>query len=144
MLLGAAPSSADPDRGRRGGPGHVYRQKAKPAHKHQRPRAHDKVVIRRDVVRIDNDVYRAHRRHRRHGDFVVPRTIRHRHVQRYETYRSRRVYHRRHGHYHVVYRFPVYTDRGVRYRAYEYCGNRMFAGGSLTVGGPRFQVHFDF
>jgi hypothetical protein len=144
MLLGAAPSSADPDHGRRGGSGHVYRHKAGHVHKHKRQRARDHVVIRRDVVRIDNDVYRVHKRHRRHRDFVVPRKIRHRDVVRYEPYRYGSVYHRRHRHYHAVYHFPVYTHRGVRYRAYTYCGNRFFAGGSVVVGGPRFRVRFDF
>lgn len=81
--------------------------------------------------------------------FVVPSYIPARHVVEYQPYFVARSWYRPHRHRHVVYRFPVYTDFGMVYRPYTYCGDHVFYGdgfrgydddvhGRVAVAGPNF------
>ncbi len=53
-------------------------------------------------------------------------------------------FHRGHGHMHRIYRFPVYTDYGVRYRAVSYCEGDYYRTGRFVYNGPRlgFSIRF--
>ena len=84
--------------------------------------------------------YRAHRR--APARFVVPSRIVTPHV--YADYRYGQVYHRGHGHWHAVYRFPVYASAGLTWRPYDYCGDRVYATGSFAYDGPRFSLRIGF
>lgn len=77
----------------------------------------------------------------RGGYFVVPRRIVVRaDVVRYRAYYDRRIYDRRHGHYHRVYQFPVYSRSRRAMRSYSYCDGALYGGIRLTYGGPNFTV----
>jgi hypothetical protein len=85
-----------------------------------------------------------------HRPFVVPRHVSYRTVRAYDPYFSSRVFFPAHHHYHVIYRFPVYTAYGVVYQPYSYCGGSLFDGygygpsGYVSFGGPHFGVAFGF
>ena len=81
--------------------------------------------------------------------FVVPSFIPARRVAEYHPYVLQRSWYRPHNHRHVVYRFPVYTDFGVVYRPYTYCGDHLFrhdddVHGRIAFGGPNFGVNIGF
>jgi len=128
-LLLASPALADPGRGRGVPP--------------FERRGHDD--------RYDRDEHRA----RSHGvghaghaaRFLVPQRI-HRHDRvAYRGYYVRGVYHPLHRHVHAVYRFPVYTSRGVVYRDYPYCNGVLDRGGVsgfFTLSGRQFRIAIGF
>jgi len=81
--------------------------------------------------------------------FVVPSYIPAPRVVEYQPYVVQRAWYRPHNHRHVVYRFPVYTDFGVVYRPYTYCGDHIFSPdndvhGRIAFGGPNFGVAIGF
>ncbi len=96
--------------------------------------------------------YTKHERHRSHyrvagkhaghhyRDFVVPDRFRRGHYKRYKSYYHSRIYYGDHGHYHRVYRFPVYEDHRWIYRPHAYCDGAFFALGRFTIHGPRFSL----
>ena len=84
--------------------------------------------------------YRAHRR--APVRFVVPTRIAASHA--YAEYRYGRVYHNGHGHWHDVYRFPVYGSVGLTWRPYDYCGGQAYATGTFAYDGPRFSLRIGF
>lgn len=89
-----------------------------------------------------------HRRDHRPA-FVVPRFIPAPRVVEYRPYFHARTWYRPHRHRHVVYRFPVYTEFGVAYRPYTYCGDHLFrvdddVHGRIAFSGPNFGVNIGF
>jgi len=56
----------------------------------------------------------------------VPRRFEAKYRRAYRQHYRGRLYHRGHGHYHEVYRFPVYLSGRVVYRPYTYCGDLVF------------------
>jgi len=56
----------------------------------------------------------------------VPRRFEAKYRKAYRQHYRGRGYHRGHGHYHEVYRFPVYVSGRVVYRPYAYCGDQVF------------------
>ncbi len=109
-------------------------------HKH-----HDRGYRRDQGHRYYGPTYRGHG-HRGHGNghFEIPRAI-HRHgYHPYRDYYHGRVYYRGHGHYHDVYRFPVYSGYRVDYRPYAYCDGGFFASGYFGLRGPVFSIGIGF
>lgn len=92
----------------------------------------------------------AHHHHGHHVSrpyVIVPQRIHRAQVAVYEPYYWGRVYHRPHRHYHVLYRFPVYTPFGLAYELHPYCGGRLFVAGHhgyIDYAGPRFHIAVDF
>lgn len=92
--------------------------------------------------------------------FVAPRHVAFRTVRTFDPFFSGRVFYAPHNHFHVVYRFPVYTAYGVVYQPYSYCGDDLYNGygydgygsssygyapsGHVSVVGPRFGVSVGF
>lgn len=121
LLLGAAPAEA----GHGHGNGHGHGRKSHRHHRHEEFR-------------------RSHR-----PVFVVPSHIPVRRAVEFQPYFAARTWYRPHGHRHVVYRFPVYTDYGVVYHPYTYCGDHLFRSdgdvhGRIAFGGPHLGVHIGF
>jgi hypothetical protein len=87
----------------------------------------------------------APRVHDHHGPaFVVPRKIGRRNAAVYRANRGGEIYFRPHNHRHAIYVFPVYTDRGIFYREYEYCGGRLFVRGRAGFHGRRVSFSIGF
>jgi len=121
-----------------------------------RSRKHDRGRGHRDRVEVVHVVHHDHARFARPGHgarryvaapapvrpVVAPGRIRHERV--YREYRDGRVYHRGHGHFHDVYRFPVRTSFGVAWTPYDYCDGIVFREGYFAVDGPRFHVRIGF
>ena len=66
----------------------------------------------------------------------------------YEVYLGGQEYYGPHGHYHPLYRFPIWVDGVVVYRPQYYCGGRLFVagGGYAPYYGPdryRYQGYRD-
>ena len=76
--------------------------------------------------------------------FRIPNRMVYRSRVDYRPYLYGERYYRGHNHMHLVYRFPVYTDYGVSYRAVSYCGDDYFRAGSFVYNGPRlgFEIRF--
>ena len=74
--------------------------------------------------------------------FVVPARIATPYT--YAEYRYGQVYHAAHGHWHDVYRFPLYGSLGVTWKPYDYCNGNVHATGTFAFGGPRFGVRIGF
>lgn len=67
----------------------------------------------------------------------------------YEVYLGGQEYYGPHGHYHPLYRFPIWVDGAVVYRPQVYCGGRLFVagGGYAPYYGPdryRYQGYRDY
>ncbi len=110
-------------------------------------RDHDRYEPYRDHRRVERDAWvGAHVRHRpRVGTVVVaPRVIVPSYRYAFAPYVYTRVWVPAHGHDHVVYRFPVEYGGRVVYRPYAYCGDRVYATGSFSVGGPAFRLDVRF
>ena len=95
------------------------------------------------------DRHRYHHRHDRYRHnhrrfFDIPRVIAHDLLHHYKPYYYGRVYHREHGHYHDIYRFPVYTEYGVEYYPYAYCEGKFYSRGIFRNGRPVFEVRIRF
>ncbi len=122
------------------------------AYRSDRDRRDDRYERRDRHHRYDrHDRYDRHhgvKRHHGHRErFVIPRHIRHHHVDRYRPYYHSRSYYRPHRHHHQVYRFPVYTDYGVRYDYYPYCGGEIYVSGHhgrISFHGRRFHIDLGF
>jgi len=80
----------------------------------------------------------------RHDRFRIPNRIVYRSRVDYRPYFWGERYSRRHGHMHMVYRFPIYTDYGMDYRAVSYCGDDYYRTGRFVYSGPRlgFEIRF--
>ena len=80
----------------------------------------------------------------RSRQFRIPNRIMFRSGMDYRPYFYGERFHRGHGHMHMVYRFPVYTDYGVRYRAVSYCEGDYYRTGQFVYNGPRlgFSIRF--
>ena len=91
-----------------------------------------------------NDPYRYRSNPYRYRSFSIPRMIVHDLLHHYRPYHHGRLYHKAHGHYHQVYRFPVYADHGVEYYPYAYCEGSFFGRGTFRNGRAVFDVHINF
>jgi hypothetical protein len=80
----------------------------------------------------------------RHDRFRIPNRMVYRSRVDYRPYYYGERFHRGHNHMHMVYRFPVMTDYGMRYRAVSYCGDDYFRTGRFVYNGPRlgFEIRF--
>ena len=96
----------------------------------------------RHDYRIDNRHNRGHMNRSR--QFRIPNRIIFRSGMDYRPYFYGERFHRGHGHMHMVYRFPVYTDYGVRYHAVSYCQGDYYRTGRFVYNGPRlgFSIRF--
>jgi hypothetical protein len=118
LLLPALPARAH-------GGGHGRRAKVVRHHKHvvkHRGHSHHRHVSR--SVRV------VHTRR----TVVVPHRIQVHQAPAYRAYYHDRVYHRGHGHFHMVYRFPVAGPHGVVYQPRVYCEGGLFVGAGFPVG----------
>jgi hypothetical protein len=115
---------------------------------------HHKVKHHRHVVK-----HRGHSRHRHVATRHVSRSVRVVHSRRtvvvphrievhrapaFRAYYHDRVYHRGHGHFHMVYRFPVAGPHGVVYQPHVYCEGGLFVGAGFPVGRGYVQVGLRF
>lgn len=80
----------------------------------------------------------------RYDRFRIPNRIVYRSRVDYRPYFWGERYSRRHGHMHMVYRFPVYTEYGMDYRAVSYCEGDYYRAGRFVYNGPRlgFEIRF--
>lgn len=101
----------------------------------------------RDHRRVERQAWvGAHIRYRpRFGTVVVaPRVIVPAYRDAFAPYVYDRVWVPAHRHYHVIYRFPVDEGGRIVYRPYAYCGDRVYATGSFSFGGPSFRLDVRF
>lgn len=82
--------------------------------------------------------------HRRHNRFVIPTYISVSYAHDYQPYYYGDRYYRPHGHIHQVYRFPVYSDYGVDYRAVTYCNGSHYRSGQFVYNGPKLGFSIQF
>lgn len=104
--------------------------------RHYRDRHHSRKHYDRHHYR-DRHYYPYGHGHRR-GHFSIPKLIARELVHALADYHYGRHYYRSHGHYHEIYRFPVYSDHGVSYRPYAYCEGRYYATGRFDDRGDYY------
>jgi len=75
---------------------------------------------------------------------VVPHRIELHHAPVYRPYFQARVYHRGHGHFHAIYRFPVAGPRGMVYEPHAYCEGGLFVGASFPIGNGYIRLGLRF
>jgi len=138
-VLAGSPALADNgrDRGDRGR-GHERHEQVRRGHdrgpRHHRDRRYG----------YDYDLRRHRHDHRR---FEVPRHIHRLHRSDHRRYYRGRVWVPVHHHYHVIYRFPVYTSVGLVYRDYPYCEGSLYhdgISGYLNIEGRHISIGIGF
>lgn len=72
----------------------------------------------------------------------VPRRFVQQHRRAYRQHYRGRVFNRAHGHYHEVYRFPVYLRGRVVYQPFAYCGDQVYFGRTAPL--PRLAFGLSF
>lgn len=85
-----------------------------------------------------------HTSHGLHGWFEIPRWIRHEVRHNLRDFYYDQVYYADHGHYHTIYRFPVYIDATLTYQPYAYCEGKFFATGYFRGSRPHFSFRLRF
>ncbi len=120
------------------------------ARAHERGRARHGAGERIVVPHHGHPGYGHHRRAHHHRYpahrevFVVPHHLDLHHTRHLHPYYWGRVWVPAHGHFHVIYRFPVFVESEVVYRPFAYCGPHLYARGHFVYHGSRLSVAFDF